>query len=68
MHNQLFEMVYYGKGFSWSELYDMPIWLRKFYYKKTIEALERHKKEKETASKNPKPVKRIDKPSIGPKH
>jgi hypothetical protein len=61
-------MVYYGKGFSWTELYDMPVWLRNFYYKKIIEAKEKEKKDRDTASKNTKASKpRILKPMIGSK-
>jgi len=56
-------MVYYGKGFSWSELYDMPVWLRKFYYKKLEEALANQKK---AAEKNA-PKKQLAKPKIAPK-
>ena len=57
-------MVYYGKGFTWTELYNMPVWLRKFYYKKTEEALKQQKKRSDT-SKPAKP--KITKPSIAPK-
>jgi hypothetical protein len=56
-------MVYYGKGFSWSELYDMPVWLRKFYYKKLEEALEKQKK----AADEKAPKKQLAKPKIAPK-
>jgi len=48
-------MVYYGKGFTWSELYDMPVWLRKFYYKKTHDAIQEQKKsEKKIDKRKPK--------------
>jgi hypothetical protein len=40
-------MVYYGKGFSWTEVYHMPIWLRKFYLKKMQEAVNEQKKQSE---------------------
>ena len=58
-------MVYYGKGFTWSELYDMPIWLRLFYYKKTVEAIEKQKKAPETKKKTQPP--KVVKPNVGPK-
>ena len=39
IHAQLFDMVYHGRGFTWTELYNMPVWLRKFYYKKMETAI-----------------------------
>lgn len=60
-------MVYYGKGFTWSELYNMPVWLRSFYYKKTIEALERKKKDQDKSTSKTQRSPKIVKPSIGPK-
>ena len=58
-------MVYYGKGFSWTELYDMPVWLRKFYYKKIIEDMEQNAKASEN-QKNTKnaPKKKVVRPGI----
>lgn len=67
MHNQLFEMVYYGKGFTWTELYDMPVWLRKFYYKKTIEAKEKEKKNQESLKSKKSSTPKISKPNVRPK-
>jgi hypothetical protein len=58
-------MVYYGKGFTWSEIYNMPIWLRKFYYKKIEEAIKAKQKATEKNKKTTTP--RVVKPSIGPK-
>jgi hypothetical protein len=40
-------MVYYGNGFQWTELYNMPVWLRKFYLKKLEEAKAKEKKDRE---------------------
>jgi len=59
-------MVYHGHGFTWTELYNMPVWLRKFYYKKIEEAL---LKQKEAQNKQTKSINKpkISKPSIGPK-
>lgn len=56
-------MVYYGKGFTWTELYNMPIWLRKFYYKKTEDAIKEQNKKTNTPSKSTNKPK-ISKPSI----
>ena len=66
IHTQLFDMVYYGDGFTWTELYNMPVWLRKFYYKKTEEALLKKKDaQKGNTKKTSKP--KIDRPSVGPR-
>jgi hypothetical protein len=56
-------MVHYESGFTWTELYNMPVWLRKFYYKKTEEAMKAKKKASETQTKKPK----TQKPGIAPK-
>jgi hypothetical protein len=41
-------MVQFGNGFTWSEVYYMPTYLRKFYFNKLIELkkkeAEEHKK------------------------
>ena len=58
-------MVFHGHGFTWSELYNMPVWLRKFYYKKMEEALAEQKKAQEKARKPAKP--KIAKPKVGPR-
>jgi len=60
-------MVYHGKGFTWSELYNMPVWLRNFYYKKIEEAMSAQKKANEKANKNKTMPSKISKPGVGPK-
>ena len=58
-------MVYHGHGFTWTELYNMPVWLRKFYYKKIEEALKEQKAAHEKSKKPSKP--KITRPKVGPK-
>lgn len=58
-------MVYHGHGFTWTELYNMPVWLRKFYYKKIEEALIEQKKTQDKIKKPEKP--KITKPKVGPR-
>jgi len=48
LHNQIFELCYYGNGFIQFDLYKMPTYLRNFYYNKLIDA---KKKEKEGKKK-----------------
>ena len=38
IHEELFNIAYYGNGFSHNELYNMPIPLRRFYAEKLVEA------------------------------
>jgi hypothetical protein len=30
-------MVQFSNGFTWSEVYHMPVYLRRFYFKKLVE-------------------------------
>lgn len=55
-------MVYHGKGFTWTELYHMPTWLRKFYLKKMEEALQQERKRQEESNKTSK--KSTSRPNI----
>ena len=41
-------MVHFGNGFTWTEVYHMPTYLRKFYFNKLLEI---KKKEAEEAKK-----------------
>ena len=41
--------MYYGAGFTHSDIYEMPIYLRNFYYKKLIDT---RKKENEEVKKS----------------
>jgi len=44
IHQELFNIAYYGNGFNHNELYNMPIPIRRFYAQKLIEAKEQEKK------------------------
>ena len=38
IHSTLFDLIYHGNGgFTWSDVYNMPTWARKFYISKIIE-------------------------------
>jgi hypothetical protein len=38
LYDQIFELMYYGKlGFTFSELYNLPVFLRTYYYKKLLD-------------------------------
>jgi len=51
MHTQIWEMVNYGNGFTWKDVYTMPIHWRRFYFKKLVEAKKKEKEEYDKASK-----------------
>ncbi len=38
IHEELFNIAYYGNGFNHNELYNMPVPLRRFYAQKLIDA------------------------------
>lgn len=48
LHQQIFELCYYGNGFNQEGVYRLPIHIRTFYYKQLIEA---KKKESDNAKK-----------------
>jgi len=45
IHEELFNIAYYGNGFNHNELYNMPVPLRRFYAQKLVEAKEKESKE-----------------------
>ncbi len=49
IHEELFNIAYYGNGFNHNELYNMPVPLRRFYAQKLIDA---KKKETEEIKKS----------------
>ena len=54
LHSQIWEMVNYGNGFTWSEVYTMPIHWRRFYFKKLIDAKKKEKDEYDKVNKKSK--------------
>jgi hypothetical protein len=55
--------MYYGKGFIHSDVYEMPIYLRNYYYNKLIET---RKKENEEIKKSQQ-KSRTSKPPMNPR-
>jgi len=60
-------MVYYGRGFTWSELYDMPIWLRKFYFKKIEDAIILKNKNQAAENKKISKPAKMARPAVRPR-
>ena len=50
--------MYYGKGFIHSDVYNMPIYLRNFYYKQLVDT--RKKENEEIKKQNQKSKSRIN--------
>ena len=47
--------MYYGKGFTHSDVYDMPIYLRNFYYKQLLDTRKKESDEMKKAQQKSKP-------------
>ena len=61
IHEEIFQLLYYGNGFVHSDVYEMPVYLRKFYFQKLNEYKKKESKEIEKAQQK-KP--NIAKPSF----
>lgn len=49
---QIHEICFHGQGgYSWTEVYEMPLWLRKFTFQKVKEYYNKQNKEMEKAKK-----------------
>tara|TARA_R100000951_G_C2551044_1_gene152457 strand:- start:69 stop:335 length:267 start_codon:yes stop_codon:yes gene_type:complete len=52
IYTTIHEIVFHGKGgYSWSEVYNMPIWLRKFTFNKLKDWYAEKKEENDQAVK-----------------
>ena len=56
--------MYYGNGFTHSDVYNMPTYLRRFYSNKLTDQLKKEQKEAEKANKK---SSTIPKPNFNPK-
>jgi hypothetical protein len=45
LFTEIDEIVVYGDGYDWATIYNMPIWLRKFTYKKIEERFKKKNEE-----------------------
>jgi hypothetical protein len=57
LHNQIWEMVHFGNGFNWTEVYTMPINLRNFYFKKLVDFKKKEAEEMKAAQSKAKSSK-----------
>ena len=49
-----FQMIYYGQGFTHSDVYEMPIYLRNFYYKQLSDTRKKENDEMKKAQQKSK--------------
>lgn len=65
MHEEIFSLCYYGKGgFTWEEVYNLPIYLRRFYIQQISKAIEaKNKAEQEAAKKQNVSAPKFSRPS-----
>lgn len=53
IHREIFSLCYHGQGgFTWGEVYDLPIYLRRFYIQQINKVIEEKNKANEAASKS----------------
>ena len=57
--------MYYGAGFTHSDVYDMPIYLRNYYYNKLVETRKKENEEIQKSQRKSQP--KIAKPTINPR-
>lgn len=65
LHEEIFSLCYYGKGgFTWDEVYSLPVHLRRFYINQVKKAIEeKNKVEKAEIDKQKISMPKFTKPS-----
>ena len=66
LHEEIFNLCYYGNGgFTHSQVYNMPVYLRRFYIKKLVDTKKQEAEQHENAAKGAKSGgPKIDRPGI----
>ena len=61
IHEELFNIAYYGNGFNHNELYNMPVPLRRFYAQKLVDAKNKEAEQiKKASQQNQNQIQRPD--------
>jgi len=64
LFTQIHEIIFHGNGgYTWNEVYNMPIWLRKFTFQKLNEYFE---KQNSAVEKSTKSTSKVKGPDIDP--
>ncbi len=65
IHEEVFTICYYSKGgFTHTEVYGMPVYLKRWYLKKLADVKKEEKKQHEQASKGKGPTQGVQRPRI----
>lgn len=69
-YSQIHEIVFHGNGgYSWSDVYNMPIWLRRFTFQKLKEHYDKQNEQNKNIYENKKQSQQISKgPNIKPSY
>lgn len=62
LHKNIFALIHHGQGFTFRDVYDMPIYLRNFYTKELIDLKDSQKqaiKDQEAENKTVTPMSRF---------
>ena len=56
VHDAIFSLIYYSEGaFTFGDVYEMPVYLRKFYTDKLVEARKRENEQVKKATSTSRP-------------
>ena len=58
LHKDLFSLIYYGQGFTHEDVYNMPVYLKRFYLNQLLDIKNKEKKQTEKSSKGPSKIAR----------
>jgi len=58
VHQNIFDLIHFGKGFTWQDAYNLPIFIRTFYIKSIEKVIKARQKAEE------KSMKKMRKPNI----
>jgi len=51
IYDQIFDLMYYGKmGFTYTELYNMPVFQRRYYYTKLANTIKKQAEAEQAAA------------------
>ena len=64
IHEEIFELIYYGQGFTHHDVYSMPTYLRKFYLRNLVKVKKEEKKQIKASQAKSTPTYTSTKPSI----
>ena len=64
LHDEIFSLCYFGNGgFTWQDVYDLPIHLRRYYIQQVTKAMEaKNKAEQGEVSKSKRSVPTFSRP------